>query len=163
MQTATGLGEKSSWDLFSQVISEEKHLMISSMKHKALLFFYVWGGATKIGAPFWGKGLFVLVISNINIGFQKLLTLPLRLIYTGNKCFYFYSILKWFLKEHMTLKTGVTNPVHGASFNSPPEVTRSLHGLLHYTNGCTPPQTTIPILIAGTWCTQLIALITYPT
>ncbi len=32
------------------------------------------------------------------------------------------------------------------SVNSPPEVTRSPHGLLHYTNCCTPPQTTIPII-----------------
>ncbi len=36
----------------------------------------MWGGSIKIGArPFWGRGMFVLVISNINIGFQKLLTL----------------------------------------------------------------------------------------
>ncbi len=32
------------------------------------------------------------------------------------------------------------------SVNSPPEVTRSPQGLLHYTNCCTPPQTTIPII-----------------
>ncbi len=32
-----------------------------------------------------------------------------------------------------------------ASLNSPQEVTRSPHGLLHYTHCCTPPQTTIPI------------------
>ncbi len=41
--------------------------------------------------------------------------------------------------------------------HSPPEVTRSPHGLLHYTHCCTPPQTTNPI----THCTddtQLIAL-----
>ncbi len=37
-----------------------------------------------------------------------------------------------------------------ASLNSPPEVTRSPHGLLHYTHCCTPPQTTIPI----THCTD---------
>ncbi len=38
----------------------------------------MWGGAIKIGArPFWGRGVFVLVISNINIGFQKSLTTPL--------------------------------------------------------------------------------------
>ncbi len=38
----------------------------------------MWGGSIKIGAGlFWGRGVFVLVISNINIGFQKLLTLPL--------------------------------------------------------------------------------------
>ncbi len=34
--------------------------------------------------------------------------------------------------------------------NSPPEFTRSPHGLLHYTLCCTPPQTTIPI----THCTD---------
>ncbi len=39
----------------------------------------MWGGAIKIGArPFWGRGVFVLVISNVNIGFQKSLTPPLR-------------------------------------------------------------------------------------
>ncbi len=38
----------------------------------------MWGGSIKIGARhFWSRGVFVLVISNINIGFQKLLTLPL--------------------------------------------------------------------------------------
>ncbi len=37
------------------------------------------GGSIKIGARhFWGRGVFVLVISNINIGFQKWLTLPLN-------------------------------------------------------------------------------------
>ncbi len=41
----------------------------------------MWGGAIKIGArPFWGRGVFVLVISNINIGFQKSLTPPLSMI-----------------------------------------------------------------------------------
>ncbi len=40
----------------------------------------MWGGAIKIGVrPFWCWGVFVLVISNINIGFQKLLTLSLTL------------------------------------------------------------------------------------
>lgn len=39
---------------------------------------YVRGGAIKIGArPFWGRGVFVLVIWNINIGYQKSLTPPL--------------------------------------------------------------------------------------
>ncbi len=33
----------------------------------------MWGVSIKIGPrPFWGRGVFVLVISNINIGFQKL-------------------------------------------------------------------------------------------
>ncbi|MGL4524115.1 MAG: hypothetical protein ACRCVN_01145, partial [Spirochaetia bacterium] len=42
---------------------------------------YVWGRAIKIGAsPFWGRGVFVLVISNINIGYQKSLTLPLNAV-----------------------------------------------------------------------------------
>ncbi len=41
----------------------------------------MWGGSIKIGArPFWGRVMFVLVISNINIGFQKSLTLPLNAI-----------------------------------------------------------------------------------
>ncbi len=41
----------------------------------------MWGGSIKIGArPFWGRGVFVLVISNIYIGFQKLLTLPLMFL-----------------------------------------------------------------------------------
>ncbi len=39
---------------------------------------YVWGGAIKIGArPFWGRGVFVFVISNVNIGYHKSLTLSL--------------------------------------------------------------------------------------
>ncbi len=42
---------------------------------------------------------------------------------------------------------------------SPPEVTRSPHGLLHHTNGCTSPKTTFPITHC-TDVTQLIALIT---
>ncbi len=42
---------------------------------------------------------------------------------------------------------------------SPPEVTRSPHGLLHHTNGCTSPKTTFPIAHC-TDVTQLIALIT---
>ncbi len=42
----------------------------------------MWGGAIKIGVrPFWGRGVFVLVISNINIGFQKSLTPPLMLLF----------------------------------------------------------------------------------
>ncbi len=37
------------------------------------------GGAIKIGArPFWCRGVFVLVISNVNIGYQKSLTPPLK-------------------------------------------------------------------------------------
>ncbi len=49
---------------------------------------YVWGGAIKIGArPFWGRGVFVLVISNINIGYQKSLTPPLIDILWGGEGF----------------------------------------------------------------------------
>ncbi len=44
----------------------------------------VWGGAIKIGArPFWGRGVFVLMISNINTGYQKSLTPPLKCPYYG--------------------------------------------------------------------------------
>ncbi len=40
---------------------------------------YAWGGAIKIGAiTFWGRVVFVLVISHINIGYQKSLTPPLK-------------------------------------------------------------------------------------
>ncbi len=47
----------------------------------------MWGGAIKKGArPFWGRGVFVLVISNINIGFQKLLSLPLKGGYNAVSC-----------------------------------------------------------------------------
>ncbi len=39
----------------------------------------MWGGSIKIGARhFWDRSMFVLVISNIHISFQKLLTLPLN-------------------------------------------------------------------------------------
>ncbi len=47
----------------------------------------------------------------------------------------------------------------GTPCYSPPEVTRSPHGLLHHTNGCTSPKTTFPINHC-TDVTQLIALIT---
>ncbi len=53
----------------------------------------------------------------------------------------------------------VTNPVHDTPCYSPPEVTRSPHGLLHHTNGWTSPKTTFPITHC-TDVTQLIALIT---
>ncbi len=48
------------------------------------------------------------------------------------------------------------------SVYSPPEVTHSPHGLLHYTNCCTSPKTTFPI-IHCTDDTQLISLITHHT
>ncbi len=42
----------------------------------------MWGGAIKIGTrPYKGRGVFVLVISNINIGFQKSLTTSLSMIW----------------------------------------------------------------------------------
>ncbi len=48
---------------------------------------YMWGGSIKIGArPFWGRSVFVLVISNISIGFKKSLTLPLNISH-DKKCF----------------------------------------------------------------------------
>ncbi len=44
----------------------------------------MWGGSIKIGVrPFWGRGVFVFVISNIKIGFQKLLTLPLMRLFNS--------------------------------------------------------------------------------
>ncbi len=52
---------------------EEETGELNSLEHRT----YVWGGAIKIGSrPFWGRGVFVLVISNINIGYQKSLTTP---------------------------------------------------------------------------------------
>ncbi len=40
---------------------------------------YVWGGDIKIGArSCWGMGVFVLVLSNINIVWQKSLSAPLN-------------------------------------------------------------------------------------
>ncbi len=54
----------------------------------------MWGGAIKIGAgPFWGRGVFVLVISNINIGFQKSLSLPLK------SSFFFFFFQCFILKK----------------------------------------------------------------
>ncbi len=55
---------------------------------------YVWGGAIKIGArPFWGRGVFVFVISNVNIGYHKSLTLSLieNGPFLGTKCAKFYK------------------------------------------------------------------------
>ncbi len=41
---------------------------------------YVWGGDIKKGArPYWCRGMFVLVISNVNFGYQKSLNPPLKL------------------------------------------------------------------------------------
>ncbi len=48
----------------------------------------MWGRSIKSGARvFWGRGVYVLEISNINFGFQKLLTLPLstRLFGSGSR------------------------------------------------------------------------------
>ncbi len=57
----------------------------------------MWGGSIKIGARhFWGRGVFVLGISNINIGFQKLLTLPL----TVTKLFSTHSQTDNLLEHH---------------------------------------------------------------
>ncbi len=50
-------------------------------------------GAIKIGPiPYKGRGVFVLVISNINIGFQKLLTLPLMYYFCMCNCYHYDSI-----------------------------------------------------------------------
>uniref|UniRef100_A0A673HJC5 NPC1 like intracellular cholesterol transporter 1 n=1 Tax=Sinocyclocheilus rhinocerous TaxID=307959 RepID=A0A673HJC5_9TELE len=57
--------------------------------------------AIKIGArPFWGRGVFVLVISNINIGYQKSLTLSL----INSTCRKYKRPLKCTLREvHFSL------------------------------------------------------------
>ncbi len=53
---------------------------------------YVWGGAIKIGArPYKGWGVFVLVISNINIGFQKSLSPPLMHYFCMRYCYHYDS------------------------------------------------------------------------
>ncbi len=54
----------------------------------------MWGGSIKIGArPFWGRGVFVLVISNINIGFQKSLTPPLNMNFNKGPNLVYKNIL----------------------------------------------------------------------
>ncbi len=47
--------------------------------------------------------------------------------------------------QHYCHESGLWTSVH-----SPPEVTRSPHGLLHHTNCCTSPRTTVPII----YCTD---------
>ncbi len=82
-QTATGLGEKCSWDILFQVISVEKRLMFhrTNCCLGCVGFVYVGRIYQNRGETLLGyRGVFVLVISNTNIGFQKSLTLPL--IYT---------------------------------------------------------------------------------
>ncbi len=52
----------------------------------------MWGGAIKIGArSYKGRGVFVLVISNINIGFQKSLTPPLMYYFCMRYCYHYDS------------------------------------------------------------------------
>ncbi len=74
-------GKKSSWDILFQVISVEKRLMfhrtnccLGCVGYVCVGRIYQNRGKTLLGY----RGVFVLVISNINIGFQKSLTLPLR-------------------------------------------------------------------------------------
>ncbi len=74
-------GEKSSWDILFLVISVEKRLTFHRTNRCLGCVGYVYvgwiyqnRGETLLGY----RGVFVLVISNINIGFQKSLTLPLR-------------------------------------------------------------------------------------
>ncbi len=58
----------------------------------------MWGGAIKIGVRhFWGRGVFILVISNINIGYQKSLTPPLRCndVYVNTRQNRQFNIILW--------------------------------------------------------------------
>ncbi len=65
---------------------------------------YVWGGAIKIGArPFWGRSMFVLVISNTNIGYQKSLTPSLIFILPFLLCFIVSTTLLLFLNVKKSL------------------------------------------------------------
>ncbi len=73
------------------------------------LCMYVWVGDIKIGARFcWGMGVFVLVLSNINIVWRKLLSAPLN----G----YFYTSI------YMTVMTEESNA----------DVVRKNYKTLHY-------------------------------
>ncbi len=60
-----------------------EYTCVSSCFHDYRYAKVVWGGDIKIGArSCWGMGVFVLVFSNINIVWEKLLSAPLS--------FYFY-------------------------------------------------------------------------
>ncbi len=66
----------------------------------------MWGRSIKIGARhFWGRDVFVLVISNINIGFQKSLTLFLSILNSA------YTQLVFLLS--VTAVTSWTGPAEG--------------------------------------------------
>ncbi len=72
-QTATGLGEKRFLGkIHFQIISVEKLLMFHRTNRCLGCVGYVY-----VGRIYQNRGVFVLVISNINIALQKLLTLPL--------------------------------------------------------------------------------------
>ncbi len=80
-QTATGLGEKIPWDILLQVISVEKRLMFHRTNHCLGCIGYVYVGRSyqNTGETFVGyRCMFVLMISNIYIDFQKSLTLSLN-------------------------------------------------------------------------------------
>ncbi len=78
--STTGFSNSAHVKFFPRELKEREGLR--SGAEVALLFHrmncchtYVWGRAIKIGArSFWGRGVFVLVISNVNIGYQKSLT-----------------------------------------------------------------------------------------
>ncbi len=86
----------------------------------------MWGGAIKIGVrPFSGRGVFVLVISNINIGFQKSLTLPLRLV--------LWSRVTYYHKLPISLTLAFT-PLIGTQMPPRPSSVQS-DGVLHSSMG----------------------------
>ncbi len=68
----------------------EKHLIFHRTNRCLGCVGYVYVGQIyqNRDEPFWGRVMFDLMISNVNIGFQKFLTLPLSIIF--KTCFFFF-------------------------------------------------------------------------
>ncbi len=65
------------WHLFEYACVSSS--LVSAIIIMPGLCTYVWGGDIKIGvSSCWGMGVFVLVLSNINIVWQKSLSAPLN-------------------------------------------------------------------------------------
>ncbi len=85
-----------------------------------------------------------------------------HMMHLGTRIFFFRNEREKERKREKGFRDYLSQILPWTSVYSPPEVTHSPHGLLHYTNCCTSPKTTFPI-IHCTDDTQLISLITHHT